>query len=66
MLTPQDTELIFALKDKGHSSRYIARTLKIAPNTVKTHVARILRKLDVDNRTQAATLYKAGTPAGVV
>ncbi|MEM1349598.1 MAG: helix-turn-helix domain-containing protein [Myxococcota bacterium] len=38
MLTPQDTELIFALKDKGHSERYIARTLKISRNTVRRYL----------------------------
>ena len=38
MLTPQDTELIFALKDKGHSSRYIARTLKISRTTVRRYL----------------------------
>ncbi len=38
MLTPQDTELIFTLKDKGHSERYIARTLKISRNTVRRYL----------------------------
>lgn len=64
-LTKREASILQLMAD-GASNKQIARTLKIAPNTVKTHVARILRKLDVDNRTQAATLYKAGTPAGVV
>lgn len=64
-LTKREASILQLMAD-GASNKQIARTLDIAPNTVKTHVARILRKLDVDNRTQAATLYKAGSPAGVI
>jgi len=38
----------------GRSNREIARTLKLAEKTVKTHVSNILMKLGVADRTQAA------------
>ncbi len=37
----------------GHSNKEIARLLDISPNTVKTHVASILAKLEATRRTQA-------------
>lgn len=37
----------------GHANKVIARHLKISPNTVKTHVARLYEKLEVASRTQA-------------
>lgn len=38
----------------GHSNKVIARDLDISEATVKVHVKAILRKIKVDNRTQAA------------
>lgn len=38
----------------GHANKEIARDLAIAEKTVKTHVSRILDKLGVQSRTQAA------------
>lgn len=38
----------------GHSNKEIAQELNISHQTVKNHVTAILRKLDVDDRTQAA------------
>jgi len=43
----------------GASNREIAQKLIIAEETVKTHVAHILRKLDVSSRTQAAACARA-------
>lgn len=40
---------------QGLSNKQIAFTLNIAEHTVKNHVKSILAKLDVDDRTQAAT-----------
>ncbi|MEL1265229.1 response regulator transcription factor [Pseudoxanthomonas putridarboris] len=37
----------------GHSNKEIAARLHVSPNTVKTHVARLLEKLDARRRTEA-------------
>jgi len=37
----------------GHSNNEIAAKLKVSPNTVKTHVARLLEKLEAKRRTDA-------------
>jgi NarL family two-component system response regulator LiaR len=37
----------------GQSNKEMARTLGVAPNTVKTHVANLFSKLEVSRRTQA-------------
>ena len=39
---------------KGHANKVIARTCEIAEATVKVHMKSIMRKIRVDNRTQAA------------
>ena len=39
---------------KGHANKVIARTCDISEATVKVHMKSILRKIRVDNRTQAA------------
>ena len=44
---------VLALLAEGHSNKQIARLLGISPNTVKTHVASLLAKLDSTRRTQA-------------
>jgi DNA-binding NarL/FixJ family response regulator len=44
----------------GKSDREIAIALTISPRTAETHVAAILRKLDVRNRAEAASLYRRG------
>jgi DNA-binding NarL/FixJ family response regulator len=52
-LSPQEERVLGSLID-GHPNKVIARELRIADATVKIHVKSILRKLRVDNRTQAA------------
>lgn len=37
----------------GRSNKEIAARLHVSPNTVKTHVARVLDKLDARRRTEA-------------
>ena len=37
----------------GQSNKEMARSLGVAPNTVKTHVANLFSKLEVGRRTQA-------------
>jgi len=38
---------------RGQSNKEMARTLGVAPNTVKTHVSNLFAKLGVGRRTQA-------------
>lgn len=52
-LTPRETEIL-RLVAKGHSNKEIARLAQLSDLTVKTHVARILSKLNLSSRTQAA------------
>lgn len=47
---------ILGLIARGHSNAEIAETFVISEGTVKTHVKRVLSKLDVRDRTQA-TVY---------
>jgi two-component system nitrate/nitrite response regulator NarL len=52
-LTRRELEVLALLVD-GTSSREIARTLRVTPNTVRTHVQGILAKLQVHSRLEAA------------
>ena len=51
-LTARECEILELLAS-GQSNKELARTLGISPNTVKTHVARVYEKLEVDRRVQA-------------
>jgi len=50
---------VLALLTEGQSNKLIARTLDLSPHTVKRHVARILDRLDLSSRMQAADWYRA-------
>lgn len=52
-LTEREKQVI-ALLAEGQSNKQIARTLSVSETTVKGHVANILGKLDLVDRTQAA------------
>lgn len=47
---------VLSLVSLGYSNRGIAEALEMRENTVKAHVKQIMRRLDVENRTQAALL----------
>lgn len=53
-LTEREIEVL-QLVARGVSNLEIAETLYVTVNTVKTHIRNILEKLQVENRTQAAT-----------
>jgi DNA-binding NarL/FixJ family response regulator len=51
---------VLRLLANGRTDREIAEALTISPRTAETHVAAILRKLEVRNRSEAAMLYRQG------
>lgn len=51
-LTKREIEMLSFLA-QGKSNKEIARALALSPNTVKTHLANLYRKLGVPNRTGA-------------
>jgi DNA-binding NarL/FixJ family response regulator len=57
-ITRREREVL-ALMTEGLSNKEIAGRLNLELATVKNHVHRILRKLDVQRRTQAAAAFRA-------
>lgn len=57
VLSPKELEVAHLIAD-GLSNQEIATRLVLGVTTVKTHVSRILAKLDVDNRGKAAEWYR--------
>lgn len=63
-LTDRQRE-IADLARRGASNKVIARKLGLSVGTVKVHMHRIFRVLDVTSRVQLATRSLAGEPIGV-
>jgi DNA-binding NarL/FixJ family response regulator len=60
VLSDREREIL-VLIGRGQSNADAARTLFVSETTVKTYVSRLLTKLDITNRTQAAILgHEAG------
>jgi DNA-binding CsgD family transcriptional regulator len=57
-LTARELEVL-ALLAQGLTNRQIGKELYISPHTVGVHVSRVLMKLEVSSRTQAATIATA-------
>ncbi len=51
-ISPRELEVLAELAG-GHSNKEIAARLHVSPNTVKTHVSRLLEKLGARRRTDA-------------
>ena len=54
-LTPREREVLILI-GRGFPNKLIARELGLSEKTVKAHVGRVLAKLEVTDRTQAAVI----------
>ena len=52
-LTPRELDVLRCIA-QGMSNKQIAQTLSISTTTVRSHVSSMMRKLDMENRTQLA------------
>jgi len=64
-LTPRQTEVLGLLL-RGYSNKLIARELDLSVETVKDHVAAVLRALGVNSRTQAVLAVSQMPSQGAV
>ncbi|HEX4695969.1 response regulator transcription factor [Sphingomonas sp.] len=51
-LTPRECQILDLLAS-GQSNKELARTLGVSPHTIKTHLASVFAKLEVDRRVKA-------------
>lgn len=61
-LTPREREVLVQIAE-GLTNKEIARQLSVSPATIKAHVERVIAKLGVSDRTQAAVLVARAGPA---
>jgi len=54
-LSPRETEILSYIA-RGYINKQVAHRLGISEQTIKNHMSSILRKLDVNDRTQAVVL----------
>lgn len=52
-LTERERDVLKCIA-QGFSNKQIAKRLSVSPTTVRTHVSNLLRKLEMENRTQLA------------
>lgn len=52
-LTERENDVLLLI-EQGHSNKQIAHALGVREETIKTHVSKVLHKLGVQSRTQAA------------
>jgi DNA-binding NarL/FixJ family response regulator len=64
-LTPRQTEVLGLLL-RGQSNKLIARELDLSVETVKDHVAAVLRALGVNSRTQAVLAVSQMSSQGAI
>lgn len=64
-LTPQQKRII-KLICAGKANKQIAYEMSLAEATVKAHITALLRRLGVQNRTQAAVLVEGSQPATAI
>jgi DNA-binding NarL/FixJ family response regulator len=59
-LTEREWEIL-QLLDDGRTTSQIAKALFVAPVTIRTHIAAVVRKLEVDDRDEALALFRRQT-----
>jgi DNA-binding NarL/FixJ family response regulator len=64
-LTPRQTDVLGLLL-RGQSNKLIARELDLSVETVKDHVAAVLRALGVNSRTQAVLAVSQMSSQGAI
>ena len=60
VLTPGEERVLEEVRNKGGTNAEIAARLDLSPETVKTHIARMLSKLDLPNRRALAAWRPGG------
>ena len=62
-LTARESEVLTQMA-KGHANKIIAHNLGISEGTARVHTKAVLKKLGVNNRTQAALRFLSAKAEG--